>query len=173
MDKKNLLLIIFVSLVILAARLIPHVPNFSPLVAVLLFSGVYAGSKKYIALPLVALFISDIFIGFYKWEIMAAVYGSLLLIGAVGILIKKHKNALNILSASLGSALLFFLLTNFTVWYFGSWYSHDLTGLALCYNLAIPFFKNTLISTILYSGLLFGIYEYSRYLIKERKLITK
>ena len=172
MKKSNLLLIILVSAIILAARLIPHVPNFSPLAAVLLFAGVYAKNKKYLILPLIALFISDIFLGFYKLEIMLAVYGSLLLIGLIGLLVKRHKHILNIATASLASALVFFLVTNFAVWYFGTWYSHDLNGLILCYNLAIPFFKNTLISSVLYSSLLFGSYESLKYLAKEKILST-
>ena len=173
MHKKNLALIAIISLIALAARFIPHVPNFSPLASVMLFAGVYGQSKKDMIWPLIALFISDIFLGFYKLEIMLAVYGSLAIIALIGFWLKKHKNILNVTSSTLGSALLFFLLTNFAVWYFGSWYSHDLAGLALCYNLAIPFFKSTLAGNIVYGTLLFGVYEGATYMIKEQKLATK
>lgn len=173
MNKKNILLIAIISSIALAARFIPHVPNFSPLASVMLFTGVYGQSKKYIILPLIALLISDLFLGFYKLEIMLAVYGSLTLAGLIGFWLKKHKNILNTSSSTLASALLFFLISNFAVWYFGSWYSHDLTGLALCYNLAVPFFKSTLISNILYSTLLFGTYEIVTQTLKEQKLATK
>ena len=173
MNKKNLLLIAIVSLIALVALFVPHLPNFSPLASVMLFAGVYGQSKKYIILPLLALFISDVFLGFYKLEIMLAVYGSLALIGILGSWLKKNKNILNIASSTLGSALLFFLITNFAVWYFGSWYSHDLAGLALCYNLAIPFFKATLAGNIVYSTLLFGVYEGATYIIKEQRLALK
>jgi len=171
MNKKNILLILIISMVALAARLISHSPNFSPLVAVMLFTGVYGQSKKYIVLPLIALFISDLFLGFYKLEIMLAVYGSLIIASAIGMWLKNNKNILNTASATLASALLFFLITNFAVWYFGSWYSHNLAGLALCYNLAIPFFKNTLLSNIIYAGLLFTSYESLTQLIKQKKLL--
>jgi hypothetical protein len=173
MNKKNLLLITIISLVALAARFIPHVPNFSPLASVMLFAGVYGQAKKYIILPLIALLISDLFLGFYKLEIMLAVYGSLALVGILGIWLKKNKNILNTASATLGSALLFFLITNFAVWYFGSWYSHDLAGLALAYNLAIPFFKSTLASNIVYATLLFGAYEWLSYSVRQEKLALK
>lgn len=172
MNKKNILLILIVAAIALAARLIPHVPNFSPLASVMLFTAVYGQSRKYIILPLLALLISDLFIGFYKLEIMLAVYGSLALVGVIGWWLKKNKNILNTASSTLGSALLFFLVTNFAVWYFGSWYSHDLTGLALAYNLAIPFFKNTLLSNIVYATLLFGVYEVVMYSVKEKKIAT-
>jgi hypothetical protein len=172
MKKSNIILIALVSSIILAARLIPHAPNFSPLIAVMLFSGVYNSSKKYILLPLLALFISDMFIGFYKLEIMLAVYGSLLAITGVGYLLRKQKNIINVISGSLASALIFFIVTNWAVWFFGNWYTNDINGLALSFSMAIPFFKNTLVSTMLYSGLLFGVYEGAYYLSKQKKLIT-
>ncbi|MBU1202672.1 hypothetical protein KKH39_01375 [Patescibacteria group bacterium] len=172
MTKSNFILIAIVSLIALGARFIPHIPNFSPLASAALFAGVYGRDKKLLFLPLIALFISDIFIGFYEIGVMASVYLSMLLTGFIGIFIKKYKNTLNLLSGSLASALLFFLMTNVAVWYFGSWYSHDLAGLALCLNLAIPFFKSTLASNLLYSGLLFGVYEASLQLTKNKKLLN-
>jgi len=170
MNKKNILLIIIISIIALTARLIPHVPNFSPLASVMLFAGVYTSSKKHLILPLIALFISDLFLGFYKLEVMLTVYSSLALISVLGVWLKNHKNVLNITSSTLASALLFFLTTNFAVWYFGTWYSHDLSGLMLCYNLAIPFFKSTLISNVVYSGLLFTSYELILQFNKKRCL---
>jgi len=172
MNKKNISLILIISIIALMARFIPHIPNFSPLASVVLFTGVYGQSKKYIILPLLALLISDFFLGFYKLEIMLAVYSSLTLVGVIGLWLKNNKNILNIVSSTLGSALLFFLITNLAVWSFGSWYSHDLTGLVLCYNLAIPFFKSTLLSNIVYAGLLFGSYELVLYSIKQKRIIT-
>ena len=171
MNKKNISLIIIVSLIALIARFLPHLPNFAPLYSVMLFAGVYSKEKKYFFIPLVALFISDIFIGFYQWQIMLSVYLSFIAIAGLGKLLKKQKNIINTASATLASSIIFFLVTNFAVWYFGDWYSRDLAGLALCYNLAIPFFKSTLLSNLLYSGLLFGVYEFSTYALKNKKII--
>lgn len=168
MKKTNLLLIVSISLIVLVARLVPHMPNFSPLGSVLLFAGVYAKNKKYIFIPLIALFISDLFLGFYKLEIMLSVYISLLLIALAGRLIKKNKNILNITTASMGSAILFFLATNFAVWYFGEWYPHTWAGLSLSYSMGIPFFKSTLMSNIIYTTFLFGTYESIQYFYKQK-----
>ena len=167
--KKNILLIIFVSLVAILARFLPHLPNFSPFYSLLLFSGVYSAHKKYLLIPLLALFFSDFFLGFYHLGVMISVYLSFALIFLLGKAYKKQKNILNLASVSLGSALLFFLLTNWAVWYFGSWYSSNWSGLILSYQLAIPFFKSTLFSTLLYNGLLFGVYEASRYFLTRKK----
>ncbi len=171
MKKNTILFILFIILAIVAARLIPHAPNFSPLASILLFTGAYATKKKYLIIPLVALFISDFFLGFYHLPVMLSVYGSFALIGLIGFVLKKRKSTLNILSSSLIAALIFFFVTNFVVWYAADWYSRDLAGLSLCYTLAIPFFKNTVLSNLLYGGLLFGSYEALRKLSKQ-KLLT-
>lgn len=170
-NKKNILLISLLSLVALAARFLPHIPNFAPLYSVMLFAGVYSDKKRYFFIPLIALLASDIFIGFYKWQIMLSVYLSFIIIAFLGAVVKKHKNIINIISSTLASSIIFFLFTNLAVWYFGSWYSHDLAGLNYCYYLALPFFKSTLLSSLAYSGLLFGIYEAIHYALKNKKIV--
>jgi hypothetical protein len=172
MSKTNILSIIFLSLMVLASRLWPHWPNFSPLASVILFTAVYGQKKKYLLLPLAALLLSDVWLGFYQLSIMFSVYGSFLLIALLGLVLKKYKNPLNTISASLASGLIFFLVTNGAVWYFGDWYGHDLNGLTLCYTLAIPFFKATLWSNLLYTPFLFGLYELGRQWQPKKSFIT-
>ena len=65
----------------------------------------------------------------------------------------KILNLKNLFLVSIFSASIFFFLTNLTVWAFGELYPLNFEGLILCYVMAIPFFTNTLISTILFSGL--------------------
>lgn len=154
MSNKNFYLILILSLLALAARLIWHLPNFSPLASLLLFTG-YFVPKKYWPLPFITLFISDLVLGFYAWPVMLSVYGALTLNLYLGKFLQKHDHLLNIISGSMLSALSFFVITNLAVWLAGSWYSHDLAGLSLCFALAVPFFKNTLVSNLLYTGLLF------------------
>jgi hypothetical protein len=171
-NRQNFFLILILSAIVIAARLIPHLPNFSPLAAVILFSAFYTEDKKYLILPFIALLVSDFFIGFYHIGIMLAVYGSLALILFLGVWAKKYKNIPNIITAALGSGLMFFLITNFAVWYFGSWYAHDIPGLALSYTMAIPFFKQTIISNLLYVGVLFGTYELVQIALKQKTIAT-
>ena len=64
--------------------------------------------------------------------------------------------------------LIFFLLTNFSVWLFTPWYSKDISGLLYCYTLALPFFRNTLAGNVFYAFSFFGIYEMARSLIPKR-----
>ncbi len=77
--------------------IIPHLPNFAPIAAMALFGGVYLGKRYALIIPLAAMIIADIFIGFYNPWIMASVYGSFLLIGLLGMWMKNHKNRLSAL----------------------------------------------------------------------------
>ena len=87
---------------------------------------------------------------------MLSVYAASALNLYLGKLLQKNDTALNIASSTLASALIFFFVTNFAVWASGDWYAHNLSGLSLCFALAVPFFKNTLLSNILYTGLIFA-----------------
>lgn len=57
------------------------------------------------------------------------------------------------------ACLIFYLVTNFGVWLSG-YYEYNLNGLLACYILAIPFFGNTLIATIIYSIVIEGLYKF-------------
>lgn len=149
-----------ISLVIfgILSRLIPHVPNIAAIGALMLFGGVYL-PRKIFWLPLFALLVSDFFIGFYGTD-MFYVYGSYLLIGIIGLWLRSHKKSAIILSSSIFSSFLFFLITNFGVWAPpNNWYPHNPEGLLQSYILALPFFKNSLAGDLGYTIVLFGGYE--------------
>ncbi|MCW3082971.1 MAG: hypothetical protein JWP12_337 [Bacteroidetes bacterium] len=154
-------------LILLAAfsRMIPHMPNFSPLGAIGLFGAAHF-SKKWQAflIPIAATWLSDLFInnviyaqyyptftwfyeGFY-WQ-----YGSYLLITLVGIFIFKKVNAPRVVGGALVSSVLFFIVTNFACW---PGYPQTASGLATCYAAGIPYLKGTLLGDLFYSGALFG-----------------
>ncbi len=172
-NKKNIYLIITLSILAGLSRLIWHVPNFSPLSSVLIFSAFLAPNKKMATLPLLALLISDMMIGFYHWSVMLAVYLATALNIIIGYTLKKNPRSLNVLSASIFSSLSFFLITNLAVWMSSNWYTKDFGGLMYCFTLAIPFFKSTLASNILYSSLLFSIYSLVTVKMPEKKISTQ
>lgn len=150
-------------------RLLPHPWNFTPIAAVALFSGVYLGRKYAFSVPFLAMFLSDIFLGFYEWKLMLAVYGSFALVGLIGLAIKKRKNPATVLGGSLTASILFFLITNFAVWQFSFWYPKTLSGLFQCYVLALPFFRSALLGDLFYTGVLFGTYELILILAREKE----
>ena len=155
MNKNRFVVLAGMILTATAARLIPHPPNFSPIAALALFGGASFASKRAAFLvPLAALFLSDLVLGFYS--ITPVVYGSFALITCLGFWLRKRQSVSRVAVASVMAAVLFFLVTNFGVWALDSLYPRTLPGLAECYTAAIPFFRNTLASDLFYSALLFG-----------------
>jgi len=173
MEKNKInKIVIFVILVSLGSmfRLLPHPWNFTPIAAIALFSGVYLGKKYAFFAPILAMFLSDIFLGFYSWKLMLTVYGSFALIGLIGLVMKKYKSLETILAGSLSGSVLFFLVTNLAIWQFTNWYPRTLSGLIQCYILALPFFRNALLGDLFYNGIFFGVYESVLVLIRRKKL---
>lgn len=149
---------LFFVLIGASARLLPHPPNFTPIAAMALFGGVYMSKKQALILPLLAMVVSDFFIGFDSIPIRLAVYGSFLLTVFIGLGLKKRTGFKNILAASILSSVIFFLITNFAVWAFGTLYPHTVSGLTDAYFYAIPFFRNTAMGDLFYNGAFFGAY---------------
>ncbi|KKQ27273.1 MAG: hypothetical protein US42_C0011G0011 [Candidatus Magasanikbacteria bacterium GW2011_GWC2_37_14] len=156
--KKYLIPVLLIVLGF-SARLLPHPANFAPIGAIALFGALYLPKKYALIVPIIAMFISDIFIGFYSWQIMLAVYTSFVLMGVIGLLVRNKKSFSTILGGTLLGSVLFFLITNFAVWAFGTMYAHNFSGLIQSYTMAIPFFKNSLLGDIFYVTILVGSYE--------------
>ena len=145
LSKKQIVIIAFMLVAILF-RLIPHLPNFTPITAIALFGGLYF-TNKYMAylVPIFIMGLSDLFLGFSTISIF--VYVAFLLVSFIGTQTKKP----SVFTILLGS-LSFFVITNFGVWLLS--YPKNLTGLLECYTLAIPFFRNSLLGDFFYSGVM-------------------
>jgi len=135
-------------LILALARLIPHPYNFSPMLAVGIFSGFYF-RQFYLGLFIVifSMFIGDLFLGFHST--MFFTYISLAIAVLIGLYV-KHFKFTEILFSGLASSVCFFIITNFGAWLTLEMYTKNLTGLLQSYSMAIPFFHNTLISTFVY-----------------------
>ena len=139
-----------ISLIFILAlsRLIPHPYNFTPVIAVGVFSGFYF-KQIYLGFFVVifSMFIGDLFLGFHST--MFFTYISLVVAVLIGFYIKRFSFT-EILFSGLVSSFGFFIITNFGAWITLEMYEKNLTGLLQSYVLAIPFFHNTLISTLIY-----------------------
>ena len=169
-----------VSLILLLAfsRLLPHPPNFTPIVAVAIMSGYFFKNIKLsFVVLLIAMLLVDVFLGFYKH--MLFIYLSLFLIAFVFFKISDKINFKNLFVFGFLGSLIFYLVSNFGVWASGVLspvtnlpYEKDLNGLISCYFLAIPFFKNTLFSTIVFSYAAYlANYFYGR--LGQKKIVEK
>ncbi len=167
---------IYIAGIILAAaflRLVPHWPNFTPVAAIALFGGACL-NKKYLAflIPLAALFISDLILGFHT--MMGWVYAGFMITVVIGLLLKRNITVLSVAGASILSSVIFFLLTNFGAWLASPLYPDTFTGLIQSYiaglaffnngTYGISFFLNEVSGSLFYNTILFG----SLYLLGQR-----
>ncbi|MDH3315122.1 MAG: hypothetical protein OER43_05075 [Gammaproteobacteria bacterium] len=145
------------GLVLAAAllRIFPHPPNFAPVAAMALFAGAQLDNKKLAFLiPLVAMLLSDIVIGFHDGLVL--VYVCMCIAVAIGMQLRGRIGSLTVTGGALASSLIFFVVTNFGVWLSSGMYPLSLAGLVACYVAAIPFFHYTIAGDLFYAGVLFG-----------------
>ncbi|MEO6039971.1 MAG: DUF6580 family putative transport protein [Saprospiraceae bacterium] len=161
------------ALVLLAAasRIFPHPDNFSPIAAMGLFGAAYFQRRWMMVLvPFAGLFFSDLFLNnvvykqFYPgftWYTSLWVYAAFAMVILVGWAILHGRiRAERVIAASLLASVIFFLVTNFSVWQGSGMYSHTWAGLLGCYAAGLPFFTNTILGDLCFSALLFGTYEW-------------
>lgn len=145
-----------------ATRLLPHQANFTAMGAVALVAGAYLARRWAISLTVVAMLVSDALIGFYDLPVMLTVYGSLIAASMIGRRVGKNVWWGGVAGGSLAGSLLFYLATNWAVWQFTAMYPHTAAGLATSFVSALPFFRNSLLSDLMWSGALFSCAEFFR-----------
>jgi hypothetical protein len=67
-----------------------------------------------------------------------------------------------VLGSALLASVIFFVLSNVMVWLEGNYYAKSIDGLVDCFIAAIPFWRNELFGTLLWSAALFGSYALVR-----------
>ena len=170
--NPRILVLVLIILIAALSRLIPHMHNFSPIGAICLFGAAFFKSKwKSFVVPLLATWISDLYINnviyakyftSFTWFHSGALwsfssYIVIILFGSY--LLRKKLSLLNLGVGSVGAGLIFFIISNFGVWISGLMYEKSLLGLINCYILALPFYGNTLISTLIFSIIIECIYK--------------
>lgn len=139
------------------ARLLPHLPNFTPIGGMALFGAAHGSRRSAIIAPLAAMALSDLFLGSHGSQ--PFVYGAFALIAVMGMLVFRNGvSTARVIGASTASSLILFLVSNFGVWATGTMYPHTWQGLATCYAMALPFLRNTMLGDLFYAGVFFGGY---------------
>ena len=157
MKNKNTI-IVFVTLFLLAvlSRWVSHLWNFTLVGGAFVFAAAYFSDRKISTmLMLVTMLVSDYIIGFHSQ--MVSVYLGYLVMLGFGSMLSLQSNRFKILGYTLAGTLAFYLVTNFGVWLEGALYPKTLAGLVDCYVMAIPFYRNQLMSDVLSSVLFFEV----------------
>lgn len=155
--------------------------GFSPVIAIALFSGMIIKEKNIsFLLPLLALFISDLAIQvLYKMHLFpyGGIYDGqwknyLILLSCT--LIGwgfKGRSYLTIILGAIAAPTVYFLISNFMVWQAvtEAVYTKDFKGLMNCYTAALPFYRNSLIATLVF---LPGILFLYNYLVRKKPAFT-
>ncbi len=163
MMNARFLTLVAMTLAAATTRLLPHPPNVTPIAAMALFGGAHFGSPRTsLAVPLTAMFLSDLLLGFGLHPVMPFVYGSFAFTVWLGRWLRARRSPLAIAVAALCGSVVFFLVTNLGVWLVGDLYPRTLDGLVACYIAAIPFFRNTLAGDGGYTLALFGGFALAR-----------
>jgi len=159
-----------IVLVAAFSRLLPHIPNVTPIAAMALFGGAYFASKRMAFLiPLVAMLISDIALNFilgyefFTW-MRLVLYATFAGITVIGLRLRNNVTAPRTLLAAIVASVVFFLITNFAVWAMGQGivYPLDGSGLIACFSAAVPFFRNTVLGDLVFVTVLFGGFEMAK-----------
>jgi hypothetical protein len=154
--------LVSITLAAAAMRLLPHPYNFTPIAGMALFGGAHFRDRRVaFAVPLIAMFVSDLVLaatvyGFSALKGIPIVYLAFGLTVLLGRLLGPRCSALRVGSASVGAAVLFYLVTNFGVWARGILYPPTWEGLVACYVAAIPFLCNAILGNAFYAIVLFG-----------------
>jgi hypothetical protein len=156
---------ILIVMILLTAlyRLVPHPWNVSPVTALALFGAVHYDPKAAFAGPLAAMVLSDVVLnlaifGGVFHATMPFVYGSVSLAVCLGLTLRHRLTPVRLAAAAMFSSTLFFLATNLGVWLTSSTYPANGAGLAACYVAALPFFQNSLVGDLAFTGIFFGLF---------------
>lgn len=136
------------------SRLLPHLPNFTAMNAIALFSTCFLGGLSVSFFTVYASLLLGHFV-FGLDQSAGYVYFSLGLMIFMGRIFEPRKSTFKALLLMACSTLLFFIVTNFGVWSAGSIYPKSAAGLQACYLAALPFLMNDLMGTFFYGGALF------------------
>ena len=166
--KNDLMIPIIMMTLLIISRMISDIPNFTATIALIMFTS-YLIRDKFLSVLviLVSQIISDLYIGIYSSMIF--VYGAYVFIALLSPIIMNKLSFKSVLISSLVTPTIFYIVSNFGVWITGSTYPLSLDGLIMCYVAGIPFFDETLLSTVVFSV---TIYVMMKLIVKEpEKLI--
>ncbi len=151
--------LLFLILLAVLGRMLPHPDNITPLGAIGLFAGAYLDKRWFLLVPLLAAIISDLLgPGLYNLFMMTLVYVGFMLSALCGRWLLHQKAKLPRLPGTvMVTALVFYLVSNLGPWW--TYYEHSFAGFLTCYANALPYLGRSLAGDAMYSLIFFGLYE--------------
>lgn len=166
MNNWKPLLVLFV--VVLVSRIIPHPSNFTPVGALGLWLGYQYRLNKTMLFAFILMLVSSDYlvngilysswnISYYKNNGVAWLYLATLLYPVFGFLTVKSNKAIEAVKGGFLGSIAFFLITNCAFFYSETLYTHDFAGLIKGYVMGLPFYRNTLLADVFFSGVVFWV----------------
>ena len=176
-------LILLVALYRIFMPMLQGWPNFAPLMALSFCAAIYWPPALAFFIPIGALFLSDLWLNHYyhfpllSWE-MIAIYFSYFIAWNLGCWVKQHKSWGTVLGGCFMGSTLFYLATNTSSWLFEPLYEKSFRGWFQAITVGLPgyaptylFFKTSLISDLLFTGLFVIAMEWSAKKLKTPNLL--
>ena len=161
----------------IAAAHIPDLVNFAPQMALTFCSAVYFRDRRWWLVPFAALLLSDLYLDHYyavqyhetwMWPSVVIRASCFAFALPLGRLVARHKNWLNLFSGALAGAVIFYAVTNTDAWIRDPAYAKTAAGWWQAMTVGRPefpptllFFRNTLLSDLLFTGIFALTMEYA------------
>lgn len=173
--SKHGLLLLFMVVIGLGGRIFPHVANVTPLLAIALFAGKEFSASLAMGVAIAIIMLSDIALGFVQghsiwggWTFFT--YTGLMGVVCLGRSLLPQVTMSRLIPCTLGASVGFWVWTNFGTWILSGMYPHTFSGLLTCYELAIPFLRNSMLGDLIWVAVLFGTPVVLRNLATAQKI---
>jgi len=153
--------------------------NFAPVGALFVYSGARMKGIGAWIIPAVVMIISDWILGFSRygfgtWTIATIfVYAALFINIALGRMLSNTENAGLVVGTTLLASIQFFITSNLGVWLTSGMYSLDFAGLVQCFTAAIPFYRNTFASDMVFTCVLFAAHHFLASRVSPREAVAR
>ena len=155
-----LIAVIFWTIIAVLGRIVPHIPNATPLTSLSLLAGVLLTRPKALGITLFSLFVSDFILShIYHYPILGSwtlfTYSGFAFVVLMGVYLSVE-SPLRFYLITIGLvSVAYWLWTNLGVWLLSGIYPHSMSGLIICYEAALPFLRNALCGDLVWMVTLF------------------
>lgn len=137
--------------------------NFSSITALALFSGAVFNRRIFAIVSIIScVWLSDLIIDYFyfgHWNLFYTgfywQYGGYALFVFIGGHLLKNYKLIKTIVLSLSCSIIFFIISNFGVWFSTDLYPKTLQGLFICYLAGLPFFKHSMLSDLFFVMIIF------------------